>query len=137
MFFHCGYWTKSFVPDLEYGRHPSTGLPNSWGTLHGRAPAGPITFARVTTDDLHGRIRAYVGEARMTDDPLETFGTRAVVEIPGLPRLLRHICRNGFEHHVAMNAALVADAVEGAFETYMGWPVYRHRGAAAAGSDAE
>ncbi len=62
----------------------------------------------------------------MTDDPLDTFGTRAVVEIPGLQKLLRHICRGGFEHHVAMNASRVADAIEEAFGTYLGWQVYRH-----------
>jgi L-fucose isomerase-like protein len=126
VFWHCGYWTKSFVPDVVLSQHPSPDLPNSWGTLHGRASAGPVTFARITTDDLEGRIRAYVGEGRMTDDQLDTFGTRAVVEIPGLQRLLRHICRNGFEHHVAMSASLVADSVEEAFGTYLGWQVYRH-----------
>ena len=126
VFWHCGYWTKSFVPDVVLSTHPSPDLPNSWGTLHGRAPSGPVTFARLTTDDTHGQIRAYVGEATMTDDPLDTFGTRAVVEIPGLQKLLRHICRGGFEHHVAMNASRVADAIEEAFGTYLGWQVYRH-----------
>ena len=137
VFFHCGYWTKSFVPDLELVKHPSPALPNSWGTMSGRASAGPLTFARVTTDDRHGQVRAYVGEGRMTDDPLDTYGTRAVVEIPGLPRLLHHICRNGFEHHVAMSASLVSDAVEDAFATYLDWPTYHHQAAATAGSDAD
>ncbi|MGZ8757434.1 L-fucose/L-arabinose isomerase family protein [Aeromicrobium sp.] len=135
VFFHCGYWTKSFVPELEFGKHASPALHDSWGTLHGQASAGPITYARVTTDDRHGEVRAYVGEGRMTDDPLDTYGTRAVVEIPGLQRLLRHICRNGFEHHVAMNASLVGDAVEEAFATYLGWKVYRHEAASLAESD--
>jgi hypothetical protein len=45
-----------------------------------------------------GRISTYVGEGRFTDDPLMTFGNRAVVEVPGLQRLMRHVCRNGFEH---------------------------------------
>jgi L-fucose isomerase-like protein len=126
VFWHCGYFAKSFVPDLVMGQHASPDLPNSWGMLHGRASSGPVTFARITTDDVQGQIRAYVGEGRMTDDPLDTYGTRAVVEIPGLQKLLRHICRNGFEHHVAMNRSLVADSVDEAFSTYMGWQVYRH-----------
>lgn len=126
VFWHCGYFAKSFVPDLVMGQHASPDLPNSWGTLHGRAASGPLTFARISTDDVAGQVRAYVGEGQMTDDPLDTYGTRAVVEIPGLQKLLRHICRNGFEHHVAMNRSLVADAVDEAFGNYMGWQVYRH-----------
>jgi L-fucose isomerase-like protein len=62
----------------------------------------------------------------MTDDPLDTFGSRAVVQVPGLQDLLKYICRNGFEHHAAMNASLVAGILEEAFDTYMGWEVYRH-----------
>jgi L-fucose isomerase-like protein len=126
VFWHCGYFAKSFVPDLVMGQHASPDLPNSWGTLHGRASSGPLTFARISTDDVAGQIRAYVGEGQMTDDPLDTYGTRAVVEIRGLQKLLRHICRGGFEHHVAMNRSLVADSVDEAFGRYMGWQVYRH-----------
>jgi L-fucose isomerase-like protein len=126
VFWHCGYFAKSFVPDLVMGQHPSPDLPNSWGTLHGRASSSDLTFARITTDDVAGRIRAYVGEGRITDDPLDTYGTPAVVEITGLQKLLRHMCRNGFEHHVAMSRSLVADAVTEAFGTYLGWDVYRH-----------
>ena len=36
--------------------------------------AGPFTYTRVSTDDLDGSIRAYVGEGTFTDDTLETFG---------------------------------------------------------------
>ena len=61
-------------------------------------------------------------------DPLETFGTRAVVEVPGLQRLMQFVCRNGFEHHAAMNASKSADILSEAFEQYLGWTVYQHRG---------
>ena len=76
------------------------------------------------------RIRAYVGEGEFTDDPLKTFGTRAVVRVPELQKLMRYICRNGFEHHAAMNASHTAGTLEEAFERYLGWDVYRHRPAA-------
>ena len=85
-----------------------------------------MTFARVSTDDRHGRIVSYVGEGRFTDDPLETFGTRAVVEVPELQSLMRYICRHGFEHHAAMNASASADVLVEAFEQYLGWDVYQH-----------
>jgi L-fucose isomerase-like protein len=50
-----------------------------------------------------------------------------VVEIPNLQALLRYICTNGFEHHVAANLSTVADALHEAATTYMGWDVVRHR----------
>ena len=89
-------------------------------------PAHPLTYARITTDDRHGVIKSYVGEGRITDDPLDTFGSRAVVEIADLQKLLRYICKGGWEHHCAMNPSLSADILQEAFETYMGWEVYRH-----------
>jgi L-fucose isomerase-like protein len=125
--FHCGNWAKEFLPDIAIGTAPilgtTLGEENTWGALMGRTPAGPLTFGRVTTDDKTGRIRAYVGEGRLTDDPLDTFGTRAVAHVPGLQHLLRYICKSGFEHHTAINIASVANSVHEALETYLGWDV--------------
>lgn len=130
VFFHCGNWAKSFLPDIEMSNAPilgsTLGVENTYGTVVGRTPAGPVTFARISTDDMHGMMRTYVGEGNFTNDPLDTFGSRAVVEVPGLQRLMKYICKNGFEHHVAMNASLTADTLAEAFETYLGWDVYRH-----------
>ena len=92
----------------------------------GRVPAGPMSFARISTDDVNGRILAYCGDGSFTDDPLQTFGSRAVVEVPGLQDLLKLICRNGFEHHTAMAAAPSADILAEAFENYFDWEVYHH-----------
>jgi len=132
VFFHCGNWAKSFLTDIEMGNAPilgsTLGVENTYGTVVGRTPSGPVTFARISTDDINGMIRTYMGEGEFTDDPLDTFGSRAVVKIPGLQRLMKYICKNGFEHHVAMNASLTADALAEAFETYFGWDVYRHPG---------
>lgn len=69
-----------------------------------------------------------MGEGQMTADPLDTFGSRAVVEVPGLQRLLKVICKNGFEHHAAMNASNSAAVLAEAFETYFDWDVYHHQG---------
>ena len=130
VFFHCGNWAKSFLPDIEIGTAPilgtTLGEQNTFGAVAGRTPAGPVTFARISTDDVNGCIRAYVGEGRFTDDPLATFGSRAVVEVPELQKLMRYICKNGFEHHAAMNGSACADVLAEALETYLGWPVYRH-----------
>jgi L-fucose isomerase-like protein len=130
VFFHCGNWAKEFASDTTIGvaeiQATTLGREHTYGGLAGHANAGPITYARVNTDDLHGQIRAIVGEGRFTEDRLDTFGMTGVVEIPRLQDLLTHICRNGFEHHVAMSASQVSDVLEEAMSTYLGWDVYRH-----------
>jgi L-fucose isomerase-like protein len=132
VFFHCGNWAKSFLPEIEMSNAPilgsTLGVENTYGTVVGRTPAGPVTFARVSTDDVDGMIRTYVGEGNFTNDPLDTFGSRAVVEVQGLQRLMKYICKNGFEHHVAMSSSCVADTLAESFETYFGWDVYKHEG---------
>src|SRR5258708_15463921 len=101
---------------------------NTFGTCVGRVKAGPMSFARFSTDDVHGKIRGYTGGGRFTDDPLETFGGAGVVEIPGLQKLLRYICDNGFEHHVAANFSSVAPIVHEATTRYLNWEMYPHHG---------
>lgn len=130
--FHCGNWAKTFVPEIQIATAPilgtTLGEENTYGAMRGRTPPGPVSFARITTDDRLGEIRAYAGEGRFTDDPLDTFGCRAVVQVEGLQRLLRYVCLNGFEHHVAMNASSCAGVLAEAFETYLGWETYLHNG---------
>lgn len=129
--FHCGNWAKSFLDDVKMANAEilatTLGTDNTYGTVAGRTPSGPFSYARLTSDDRHGRIRTYVGDGMFVDDPLETFGSRAVVEVPRLQTLLQYICKNGFEHHAAMNASHSADILREAFETYFGWEVYHHQ----------
>jgi L-fucose isomerase-like protein len=40
---------------------------------------------------------------------------------------MRHICKNGFEHHAAMTGAHCASATREALENYLGWQVYQHK----------
>jgi len=128
--FHCGNWAKSFAPDIEIKTAPilgtTIGEENTYGAMAGRAAAGPMTYARVCTDDTSGIIRAYTGEGELTNDPLDTFGHRAVVYTPNQQKLLAHLCRNGVEHHVAMAMGNVAGALDEAFTNYMGWENYNH-----------
>ena len=128
--FHCGNWAKDFLPDIRIGTAPILGTmlgeENTVGALEGRTPSGPMTFGRVSTDDISGKLRAYVGNAYFTDDPLNTFGTRAVAKISRLRELMHYICLNGFEHHAAMNGSHCAAPVAEALGTYLGWDVYLH-----------
>ena len=128
--FHCGNWAKSFLPDVQMSTAPiigtSVGVENTYGALDGRTPASPLTYGRISTDDSKGIIKAYVGEGDLTNDALNTFGNRAVAEIKGLQKLMQYVCRNGFEHHVVMNASKTAGILKEALENYMGWEVYNH-----------
>ncbi len=128
--FHCGNWAKDFVPDVRIATAPilgtTLGEENTFGAMEGRTGSGPLTFGRISTDDASGRIKAYVGEGEFTDDPLDTFGTRAVVRVPELSSLMHVVCQNGFEHHAAMNRSHSAAVVSEALGRYMGWQIYHH-----------
>ena len=128
--FHCSNLPKHFFKDVRMDFQEiiagTVGKDNTFGTCVGRVKSGPMSFARFSTDDVNGRIRGYTGSGRFTDDPLETFGGAGVVEIPGLQKLLRYICEQGFEHHVAANFSTVASAVEEAASRYLGWAMYAH-----------
>ena len=128
--FHCSNLPMSFFEkarmDYQLIIAGTVGAENTFGTCVGRVKASPMSFLRVSTDDSHGKLRAYIGEGRFTDDPLETFGGAGVAEIPHLQDLLQYICRGGFEHHVAANMSRVARAVNEAATQYLGWEMYWH-----------
>jgi L-fucose isomerase-like protein len=128
--FHCGNWAKSFLPDIMISTAPilgtSVGTENTYGALDGRTPAMPLTYGRISTDDCKGVIKAYVGEGELTNDALNTFGNRAVAKINNLQGLMNYVCRNGFEHHVVMNASKTAGILKESFENYLGWETYVH-----------
>jgi len=132
--FHCSNYPKSvFADDVQIIDYQdiiagTVGMDNTWGTLQGRVKAAPFTYLRVSTDDLNGRIVAYVGEGEFTTDPISTFGGYGVVRVPSYQKLLAYICEHGYEHHVAVNQTLVADAVYEALTRYLGWDVYYHKG---------
>jgi len=129
--FHCSNLPKHFFRegvkmDYQLIIAGTVGKENTHGTLDGTVKAGDMSFARFSTDDFNGRITGYAGQGRFTDDPLNTFGGAGVVEIPNMQKLLRMICEQGFEHHVAANFASVADPVIEASTKYLGWKMHRH-----------
>ena len=50
----------------------------------------------------------------------------AVCEVPEMNKLMHHLTRNGYEHHVALVQSACADILEEALGNYLGWDVYRH-----------
>jgi L-fucose isomerase-like protein len=133
--FHCSNLPKGVFksdrpdePSMDYQAiiAGTVGQENAYGTIVGRLREGGITYLRLGTDDLSGTIRGYVGEGMLTDDPLDTFGGYGVVQIPRLQQLLNFICRNGFEHHVAINQTLSVNPVCEALTNYLGWDIHKH-----------
>jgi L-fucose isomerase-like protein len=128
--FHCSNLPKHFLKNAKMDYQAiiagTVGKENTFGTCVGLVKSGAMTFARFSTDDRTGRVRGYLGGGRFTEDPLETFGGAGVVEIPDMQKLLRYICENGFEHHVAANFSSVASAVHEAATRYLGWDTYWH-----------
>jgi L-fucose isomerase-like protein len=128
---HCGNFPKSFIGDKPEISNLDVlgtviGREKCFGAVKGKVKAGPMTFFRLSTDDRHGAIKAYVGEGAFTDDPFPMDGGIAVSSVPKLRALLSFIARNGFEHHVAMVRGHHAAIVEEAVRTYLDWPLYRH-----------
>jgi L-fucose isomerase-like protein len=128
--FHCSNLPKHFFKEVKMDFQEiiagTVGKENTFGTCVGRVKAGAMSFARYSTDDRCGVIRGYTGAGRFTDDPLETFGGAGVAEIPQLQKLLKYICREGFEHHVAANFSEVSKAVHEAAVRYLGWESHYH-----------
>jgi L-fucose isomerase-like protein len=128
--FHCSNLPKHFFRSVKMDFQEiiagTVGKENTFGTCVGLIKPEKMSFARFSTDDTAGKMRGYVGEGRFTDDALNTFGGAGVVEIPDLQKLLRFICENGFEHHVAANLSSVAASVHEASTRYLGWDIHWH-----------
>lgn len=128
--FHCSNVPKQMLSrdlmDYQAIISGTVGKENAFGALVGRIKPGPFTFARVSTDDATGLLKAYCGEGEFTEEPMQTFGGFGVARIPDLPGLLRHICERGFEHHVAVAHTQTSSVLREALGTYLGWDVYHH-----------
>ena len=128
---HCSnYPACAFAEKPEIGNldilATTLGTEVSFGALKGRVKPSVMTYLKVSTDDVSGRIRCYLGEGKFTDDPLPTFGGVAVCEVPKLNNLMHYLTKNGYEHHVALVQDACADVLEEALGNYLGWDVYRH-----------
>lgn len=130
---HCSNFPKSFFGDVEMEisnldvLSATIDADKCFGACKAQVTEGPMTFAKITTDDKNGKIKAYIGEGEMLKDQVGTPGGVALCKVDGLQQLLQYMCKNGFEHHVAMSRSLTADVLEEAFGNYLGWEVYRHR----------
>lgn len=128
---HCGNFPKSFVRnDLKLGTlgvlGRTLGKVNTFGAVYGKVTKGDFTFFRISTDDTKGAIKAYLGTGEITDDPYGMDGCIAVTKVNNSQTLMKYICKNGFEHHVAMVRNDVKEILNEAIEDYLGWNLYVH-----------
>lgn len=128
---HCSNYPKSFFQnEIEIGTLDVLGTvlghEDTFGALKGKVSSGEMTYFRISTDDNKGIIKSYLGQAQITDDPYGMDGGIAVCEVPNLQKLMKYLCKNGFEHHVAMVRGHVADILDEAIGNYLGWELYRH-----------
>ena len=129
---HCANFPKSFfaIENMEIEcldvLGSTLGKENCFGACKGNVAPGDMTFLRITTDDTKGVMKMYVGEGRFGEERVPTKGGVALCLVKDLQKLLKHICSNGFEHHVCFVRGHVADVLEEAMHTYFGIDVYRH-----------
>ncbi len=128
---HCSNYPKSFFDDeIEISNldvlGASLGADKSFGAIKGRVKPGEMTYFRMSTDDLNGRIHSYVGEGTFTEDPFPMHGGIAVARVPQMQRLFKWIGKHGFEHHVAMVRGNAARIVHEAVDTYLDWDIHWH-----------
>lgn len=128
---HCGNFPKTFfgspieISNLDV-LAKGMGSEICFGACKGQVAAGTMTYAKIATDDCRGVIKAYFGDGEFLDQQVPSFGALSAWKVPELQKLLRYMCENGFEHHVAAVRSQCSDILEEAFYKYLGWEVYRH-----------
>ena len=123
---HCSNYPAEFMGNpLTIGQLDilgnTLGQEKCFGAIKGMVAPGKMTYFRISTDDRFGIIKAYGGEGEFVKEPYAMDGGIAVCRIPRLDDTMDHICREGFEHHVAMVRGEVMDIIQEALEQYLGW----------------
>jgi len=131
---HCSSYPRGFIgkgKDFEISNLDvlgnALGYDICFGACKAQVASGPLTFTKISTDDTQGTVKVYFGEGEFTDDPVSTPGAPAVCKVENLQGLMDMICKNGFEHHVAMNRSHCAAILNEAFENYLGWKTFWHK----------
>lgn len=129
--FHCSNFPVEILDKPIMTHHvileQTVGKEKTFGAVEGKIKPGPVTFLRLSTDDCSGEIMGYICKGTMTDDLLKTFGGVGVAKIDNLQELLKLICENGFEHHVAINLSDHYESINEALAKYKNWDIYPHQ----------
>ena len=126
--FHCGPVPPSLMTQQgQIEDHAilanAVGKGCSYGCNVGRIAPGEITFGSMVTEA--GALRFYLGEGQFTGDaiPPDFFGCAGVAQIEQLQKVLLHVGKNGYRHHVSVTPGLHAPAVHEALTGYLGFEV--------------
>ncbi len=126
---HCSNFPRGFMgAPIEISNldllGETFGAERCFGAIKGHVAPGAFTYFRVSTDDAKGKLKCYAGEGEFTADPFPMDGGIAVCRIPAIREVMRHVTREGFEHHVAMARGTTAAALREAVERYLGWEFF-------------
>ncbi len=121
--FHCSNIPKDYLESMTLENHfsPNFYPDKGFGAVFGKLRSNDITFARLTTNDVKGKLQFYSGRAKITGDELKTYGGYGVIHVEHLQALLHKICKHGFEHHFALTLGDQDDILAEALETYLGF----------------
>src|SRR5258707_12718480 len=105
--FHCSNLPKHFFREVRMDFQEiiagTVGKENTYGTAVGKVKSGAMSYARFSTIDREGAIRGYVGEGKITEDALETFGGAGEGESLEMQKLVWYIWGNGAGQHLTAN----------------------------------
>lgn len=126
--FHCGPVPPSLmagagaIADHAILRN-AVGDGCSFGCNTGRIAAMDTTLAGLLTEN--GRMKVYVGEGRMTNDPIpaDFFGCAGVLQKDNLQEALQTLGYQGHRHHVSLTVGHVLAPLRHAMERYLGYDV--------------
>ena len=126
--FHCGPVPQSLMTAKgQVVDHAilanAVGQGCSYGCNVGRITPTPFTFGSLLTEN--GTLKFYLGQGQFTADeiPSDFFGCGGVAQIENLQDILQRVGYLGFRHHVSVSPGHVIEAVQEAFEKYLGYDV--------------
>lgn len=128
--FHCGPVPISLLEGkgktIEHKMFvKSYGEGSGIGVNEGRITKNKqVTFGSAKTEN--GKIHLFVGEGRLTDDPIEEefFGTGVVLETPRMQEILQYVGTQGYRHHLSVVHGSASIAAREALTNYLGYEVY-------------
>ena len=128
--FHCGPVPLSLmkgkgttIDHLMFAK--SYGPGSGVGVNQGKIKTNiPVTFGSAKTED--GKIHTFVGEGKLTDDPIEEgfFGSGVVMESSRMQEIAGYMGNEGYRHHMSLTEGRSGWAVREALANYLGYEVH-------------
>lgn len=128
IFFHCGPAPASMMRGKgKIEEHlmfrKSYGEGSGVGINKGKFIVDDVTVGSFKTEG--GELCAFATEGKLTDEELPEvfFGCGTVFQKEGAADMLKYMAENGYRHHVAITKGRFAEAVQEAFDKYLGYNI--------------